>query len=684
MASLLARLPTILVLCVLLGIFLSLRRHAKSGSVRLWTISWSLILLHFIAQVFEFYPGWRGQVFNALDLVGLELSGTVLIASTTKVLVESRRWRQIFFAVVGLPICIHACLYAPSIEVRWIQILCFALIFFGGPLVFAFSHWPIAGWKWSLVAFCYAIGMWAIYGAFRHLYDNSDTAILAIVFWLPAIGFYRLYRRSSPGVLSTIVGFITWGAVFPLGALTDYLLPKVAINPEMWNVPKFFVAFGMILTLLEDKSLSLEEVNQREHEANQQVQNLAQITSRLLMGADPGQMCQESAEVITRYGNFRRVAIMLADDDGHLHVAGYGGLLPKHGHELEQKAPNWTTIETAELVGAGRPIGANSFHLTYEQVAKYGPVGGGHDYAPNPYWKTGDKVFVPLRSPSGRYVGSIFLDDPRDVSRVTAEELSKIELLAADLAVSLENKTLQRQLVRSEKLAAIGKLVSGVAHELNNPLTSISGFAELLLDEASLHKDARSKIEKISRESRRMQRIIDNLLRFARRKTVEYAPIDLELLLRDAVGLYEYRLRSQNINLQIKVDPTLPKVVGDEDQMKQVFVNLLSNAVDALAGCDAQRITVEMFPRSEKVVVRFADSGAGFSDPNRAFDPFYTTKPVGKGSGLGLSICYGLIKEHGGEISVQNLQPTGAAITIELPRTQKRPLTAAAAVGSST
>src|SRR5581483_5814895 len=308
----------------------------------------------------------------------------------------------------------------------------------------------------------------------------------------------------------------------------------------------------------------------------------------------------------------------------------------------------------------------------------------GHDYAPNPYWKTGDKVFVPLRSPSGRYVGSIFLDDPRDVSRVTAEELSKIELLAADLAVSLENKTLQRQLVRSEKLAAIGKLVSGVAHELNNPLTSISGFAELLLDEASLHKDARSKIEKISRESRRMQRIIDNLLRFARRKTVEYAPIDLELLLRDAVGLYEYRLRSQNINLQIKVDPTLPKVVGDEDQMKQVFVNLLSNAVDALAGCDAQRITVEMFPRSEKVVVRFADSGAGFSDPNRAFDPFYTTKPVGKGSGLGLSICYGLIKEHGGEISVQNLQPTGAAITIELPRTQKRPLTAAAAVGSST
>jgi two-component system NtrC family sensor kinase len=264
------------------------------------------------------------------------------------------------------------------------------------------------------------------------------------------------------------------------------------------------------------------------------------------------------------------------------------------------------------------------------------------------------------------------------------DEQGQVGSVVAVMTDITDSATLQAKLMHAEKMAAVGQLVSGVAHELNNPLTSISGFAELLLDETSLHKDARSKIEKISRESRRMQRIIDNLLRFARRKTVEYAPIDLELLLRDAVGLYEYRLRSQNINLQIKVDPTLPKVVGDEDQMKQVFVNLLSNAVDALAGCDAQRITVEMFPRSEKVVVRFVDSGAGFSDPNRAFDPFYTTKPVGKGSGLGLSICYGLIKEHGGEISVQNLQPTGAAITIELPRTRKRPLTAAAAVGSLT
>jgi signal transduction histidine kinase len=122
-------------------------------------------------------------------------------------------------------------------------------------------------------------------------------------------------------------------------------------------------------------------------------------------------------------------------------------------------------------------------------------------------------------------------------------------------------------------------------------------------------------------------------------------------------------------------------VVGDEDQMKQVFVNLLGNAVDAVSGGPERRISVEMIARDTHVVIRFTDSGAGFSDLNRAFDPFYTTKPVGKGSGLGLSICYGLIKEHGGEIRAENLQP-GAVVIIELPRSQSRPIAFSATTSS--
>jgi two-component system NtrC family sensor kinase len=157
--------------------------------------------------------------------------------------------------------------------------------------------------------------------------------------------------------------------------------------------------------------------------------------------------------------------------------------------------------------------------------------------------------------------------------------------------------------------------------------------------------------------------------------------MDLELALREAIALYDYKLRSENIELRTSIEPNLPRVVGDEDQMKQVFVNLLGNSVDATDGAPERRISIEMFPRESQVVIRFTDSGAGFSDLNRAFDPFYTTKPVGKGSGLGLSICYGLVKEHGGEIRAENLE-SGAAVTIELPRAQSRPLSLSAGASS--
>jgi signal transduction histidine kinase len=477
-----------------------------------------------------------------------------------------------------------------------------------------------------------------------------------------------------------MLGFLFWGAVFPVGALTDHFLPHVAINPELWNVPKFFVAFGMILTLLEDKSFSLSTSNIREQEANQQLQRFSQITSRLLTGADPKEMCAEIARVITQFSNFRRVAINWENEEGKLEVAGESGLSPEASLELRKKVQGWTVGDIAEICSLARPLGPNSFLAKYRDLAKFDPVRSREQFHPNPLWENGDEVFIPLRSSAGRYLGCISLDDPKDVTRAIPEEMSKIELLTADLSVSFENSALQQQLIRSEKLAAIGKLVSGVAHELNNPLTSICGFSELLLDEVR-DEDTRKKLEKINRESRRMQRIIDNLLRFARRKTLEQSPMDLELALRDAIALYDYRVRSENIELSTTIDPSLPRVVGDEDQMKQVFVNLLGNAVDAVSGGPQRRISVEMIARDTHVVIRFTDSGAGFSDLNRAFDPFYTTKPVGKGSGLGLSICYGLIKEHGGEIRAENLQP-GAVVIIELPRSQSRPIAFSATTSS--
>jgi two-component system NtrC family sensor kinase len=169
------------------------------------------------------------------------------------------------------------------------------------------------------------------------------------------------------------------------------------------------------------------------------------------------------------------------------------------------------------------------------------------------------------------------------------------------------------------------------------------------------------------REAQRMKRIIENLLRFARQNNLEKKSANLEVLLQDVLGLREYHLRNNDIEVQVQIEPHLPHVALDEDQFKQILLNLLNNSIDALEGHPGSRIRIEASCNNGVVNLRFDDNGPGFGDVNRVFDPFYTTKPVGKGTGLGLSICYGIVKEHGGEIHAENLEPNGARVALKLP-----------------
>jgi len=169
------------------------------------------------------------------------------------------------------------------------------------------------------------------------------------------------------------------------------------------------------------------------------------------------------------------------------------------------------------------------------------------------------------------------------------------------------------------------------------------------------------------REAHRMRRIIENLLRFARQNTLEKKSTSLQPLLKEVLSLSEYHLQENDVDVKVSIAPDLPPVTLDEDQFKQILLNLLNNSVDAMESVHKKRIRIEAFLREDRVVLCFDDNGPGFSDTTRAFDPFFTTKPVGKGTGLGLSICYGIVKEHGGEILASNLDPNGARIVLELP-----------------
>ena len=193
------------------------------------------------------------------------------------------------------------------------------------------------------------------------------------------------------------------------------------------------------------------------------------------------------------------------------------------------------------------------------------------------------------------------------------------------------------------------------------------GYGELLADDIT-SAPVRSRLDKLVAEGRRMKKIVENLLRFSRQSASDRQSIDLRPIVQDVLALREYHVRTRDVEIEVDIQPNFPLVVADEDQCKQVLLNLINNAIDAVEdGKTPKRIGIRIFQRGGRAVIIVADTGPGFSDLNRAFDPFYTTKPVGRGTGLGLSICHGIVKEHGGEIRLENLQPRGAAVTIELP-----------------
>lgn len=665
MAILFDKLPTILVLAVMVGIFVALRRHVKSARLHLWIAAWILIFIHFFVQVFEPADGNLTPVMFMIDLGCLQLSALYFVASLTSFF-EDTRLTLTLLALTGIPSLAYTAGLAYELNWRWLYISCAAIIFYGAPLFVVLRRKFVMQFLlWAPIVV--VTGTVAIVRAWHGHYDFGFLALLTLGFALPGLLYCRRYPRWTPGVVTSAGGFLLWGAVFPVGEMMSAWAPNLKVNPELWNTPKFFVAFGMILTLLEDKSDFLRSARRREQKLNHQLQKFAGITSRLLSGVDVNSVCNEIACAIRETSTFDRVAIILTHDGRNLFAAGHCGYEGDAKSLVEHKCSEvWKFEDLVEACTVGDKLGERSVKLRPKQMEKYGQIPSATRYQPSQHWVKGNQVLVPLRSMRGAHVGCIALSDPRDVTRVNAEELTRIELLAGDLAVTVDNAALHRQLARAEKLAAIGQLVAGVAHELNNPLTSIVGYTELISDDVPAGP-ARQKLDKMLREAQRMKRIIENLLRFARQNSLAKKSANLEVLLHDVLALREYHLHNHDIEVQLQIEPGLPHVALDEDQFKQILLNLLNNSIDALDGASGKRIRIEASCDNGRVTLRFDDNGNGFTDVNRVFDPFYTTKPVGKGTGLGLSICYGIVKEHGGEIHAENLEPSGARIALELP-----------------
>ena len=284
-----------------------------------------------------------------------------------------------------------------------------------------------------------------------------------------------------------------------------------------------------------------------------------------------------------------------------------------------------------------------------------------------------------------RHVGTLSIDseqahafsqsDERLLVTFAAQAAAALEnaRLVADLKQSLSDlQAMQAQLVQSEKLSAIGQLIAGVAHELNNPLTAIMGYAQLLQTTEGVDEGTHRDLNKIYLQAQRAAKIVQNLLTFARarQRSGERQLVDVNEILERTLEMRLYQLRVENIEVTTQLDQRLPQTLADANQLQQVFLNLINNAQDAMTefrGAGHLEISTELLENT--IHISFADDGSGLSEEvqKHIFEPFFTTKEIGRGTGLGLSICFGIVSQHGGRIRAENLPGKGAKFVVELP-----------------
>ena len=290
-------------------------------------------------------------------------------------------------------------------------------------------------------------------------------------------------------------------------------------------------------------------------------------------------------------------------------------------------------------------------------------------------------VCVPIHS-RGRVLGTLSLGR-KTLDRFEEAEVALLEAAADQIGIALDNarlysetrrqleelKLAQAQLIRAEKLSAVGELASGVAHEINNPLTTILGQAHLLLSHPDVTAYVQERLGIVANEATRAARIVQNLLLFARHYTPERRAVSLQDQARRVLELKGYQLSQDNIRVVTEF-VGCPDVRADDNQLQQVLLNLVQNAHQAMAKHPRPRVlTVRVWPERDTACIEVRDTGPGIPADvlPKIFDPFFTTKPPGEGSGLGLSVSYGIVAELGGRLRAENHPAGGASFVVELP-----------------
>ena len=665
------RAPTLILLFVLVAVFGALwlqRRSLPPLRVRageaptarrrqlLWLVGWMFAAIQLEMEVFG-----RGQagIWLAVSRATMQMAAIMFLGSMAPQYF-SRRFHVPYVAALAAPLILFTVLVSidptPGSRMRAVLLVCvFATLLVGAGWSLKKHLLPV--WLGlSLVAVVGGVGVWlTLQGRYAGVLALAQSGILLVTALLFALAF----RRVSAGVVFTVGGLLAWSLPVMLVPLMGAGAPIMLVRAL--NLMKVIAAVGMIVLVLEDEIASNKAAQLRDRRARVEMEKYTEIFLEAMPFEEDGNQYDPICEAITVASRFRQSAVIVRGPEGRFQLAGRAGMDGALAGALDAMARRTTEDQAKEIV-AGNRYKREIGHLVLLDLSLL--MEPGDELLQMNFCQT---HAIAIRGREQELLGALLLAGLREPDEpMLTEDVLPLEMLVARIGTAREHHILLRRLLQAERLAGLGQLAGGVAHELNNPLTVITGYAELMTDSEGAHDQALV----ILNEARRMKQIIESLIRFRRASPGNRVPVSIEMLLRDIDRLARHDLEGAHVDLQLRIPGDLPDVKADGDQIRQVFLQIVKNAIgsmdDSPDGVE-RRLTVEAAPSGHFVQVTFSDNGPGFAAPDRAFDPFYTTRHQGEGMGLGLSICYSIIREHGGQISALNMHPRGAAVVIELP-----------------
>ncbi len=446
-----------------------------------------------------------------------------------------------------------------------------------------------------------------------------------------------------------------------------------------------------LMVVITSHMAGLIEYTRLREEAEGRARSLGlihEVVQQVIGLNDKKEVAHITAELVAQYFKYELAAILLVDDDGKFSIQGIGGTQAGTVQKALTSHENNEFITFDGITGHVSRTGESILVNDTQQEKLYKPLKG---------WEARSEICVALKD--GENILGIIDVESLEQNAFSHNDLIAMESLAGILAsvitsanqyqklqetirqlraIEIElnarmeaQRSAENRLIQAAKLAAVGEMAAGIAHELNNPLTTVTGFSELVLEELPAESTHRDELEMVLREARRASDVVHRLLDFSRQGERIRTRADLNEVVNDVIALTRHLIQTNNVILSIELDGSLPWVSIDRNQMKQVLLNLIHNALQAMPAGGEMLVNTFAAKRDERdwIIMSVKDSGVGIqpADQGRIFEPFFTTKGDSGGTGLGLSVTYGIVTDHGGTIEVSSEPGEGSTFAVWLP-----------------